>query len=92
MRSIDVQDTKPDVRISLTKVGAIGIKMPIGFVSFEGKPVTVIPTFNVFIDLPSVQKGIHASRNYEVISEILVSVLARHTSLRTSVRTSLRNS
>ncbi len=71
MRSLDVQDTKPDVTISLRKVGAIGIKMPIGFVSFEKKPVTVIPTFNVFIDLPSKQKGIHASRNYEVISETL---------------------
>jgi GTP cyclohydrolase-4 len=71
MRSLDIQETKPDVAISLRKVGAIGIKMPIGFVSFDNKPVMVIPTFSVFIDLPAKQKGIHASRNYEVISETL---------------------
>lgn len=47
------------------------VKMPLGFVAFGGKPVTVIPVFDVFIDLPSNQKGIHASRNYEVIPETL---------------------
>jgi len=71
MRSLDVQETRPEVTISLRKVGAIGIKMPIGFVFLDSKPVTVVPTFNVFIDLPAGQKGIHASRNYEVISETL---------------------
>lgn len=71
MRSLDVQETKPDVAISLRKVGAVGIKMPIGFVSLDNKPVTVVPSFDVFIDLPASQKGIHASRNYEVISETL---------------------
>lgn len=71
MSALDVQETKPDVAISLRKVGAMGIKMPIGFVSLDNKPVTVVPSFNVFIDLPANQKGIHASRNYEAISETL---------------------
>ena len=76
-RSLDVQETKPVLAISLTKVGAIGIKMPIGFVSFDNKPVTVVPTFNVFVDLPANQKGIHASRNYEAISETLSPYVAK---------------
>ncbi|MFQ5710698.1 MAG: GTP cyclohydrolase MptA [Candidatus Geothermarchaeales archaeon] len=71
MRLPDVHREKPDVAFPLKRVGVVGIKMPIGFVSFEGKPVMVLPTFDVFIDLPADQRGIHSSRNYEVTSEVL---------------------
>lgn len=59
------------VLISVGKVGVTGIKMPIGFAYFENKPTIVVPTFSVFVDLPANRKGIHASRNYESITEVL---------------------
>ncbi|MEM4246430.1 MAG: GTP cyclohydrolase MptA [Candidatus Bathyarchaeia archaeon] len=77
MGGLDVQDAEPEAAIPLRKVGAVGIKMPIGFISIDNKPVTVIPTFNVFIDLPARQKGIHASRSYEVISETMAGYVGK---------------
>jgi len=67
----DLHELKPDVAISIRKVGITGVKMPIGYISFNNKPVVVVPVFNVFINLPANQKGIHASRSYEVIAEVL---------------------
>jgi len=61
----------PEVGLSLNKVGVVGVKMPIGYVSFKNKPVMIVPIFDAFIDLPSSQKGIHTSRNYEVINDVL---------------------
>jgi GTP cyclohydrolase-4 len=70
-KNLEPQERKPEIAISLRKVGVTGVKMPIGFVLFENKPVMIIPIFDVFIDLPANQKGIHASRNYEVVTEVL---------------------
>lgn len=67
----DVHERIPEIEIPLQKVGVIGVKMPIGFISYEGKDVMVIPSFDIFIDLPADMKGIHSSRNYEAITEIL---------------------
>ncbi|MFQ5999001.1 MAG: GTP cyclohydrolase MptA [Candidatus Bathyarchaeia archaeon] len=67
----DVQSEGTTIPISIGKVGVTGVKAPIGSVSFGGKPIIVLPTFDVFVDLPANQKGIHASRNYEIIAEIL---------------------
>ncbi len=67
----DVQSERTTIPIALKKVGVIGVKSPIGFVSFNDKPVVILPTFDVYVDLPADQKGIHASRNYEIIPEIL---------------------
>jgi GTP cyclohydrolase-4 len=71
MRLPDVQNKRAAIPISLQKVGVVGVKTPIGYVSFDGKPLVIVPTFDIFIDLPSRFKGIHASRSYEVIPEIL---------------------
>jgi len=67
----DIHGINPEINLSLNKVGIVGIKMPIGYISLKNKPVMVVPTFDVFIDLPSDQKGIHTSRNYEVITDVL---------------------
>jgi len=67
----EVHNKKPSVPLSLEKVGVSGVKMPIGFVYFENKPTLVVPTFSAYINLPANQKGIHASRNYEIITEVL---------------------
>jgi len=67
----EVHDKEPGVPIPLKRVGVAGVKMPIGFVYFGGKPTIVVPSFSAFINLPANQKGIHASRNYEIITEVL---------------------
>jgi GTP cyclohydrolase-4 len=51
-------------------VGVTGVKKPIN-VQRPGKVVMLTADIDVFVDLPSTQKGSHLSRNVEVISEIL---------------------
>jgi len=73
----DIHYRRPEIKVSLNRVGIVGIKMPIGFLSFEEKPVILVPTFDAFVDLPMNIKGIHASRNYEVIMEVLGSQMGK---------------
>jgi GTP cyclohydrolase-4 len=67
---MDVQNQKPLGRFKLTRVGVTGIKKPVN-VQRPDKVVTLTSTIDVFVDLPSGQKGSHLSRNVEAISEIL---------------------
>ncbi len=67
----EVQGQSSRIPLSLERVGALGVKMPIAFMDFKGKMVTVVPTFDAFVDLPADMKGIHASRSYEVVTEAL---------------------
>jgi GTP cyclohydrolase-4 len=66
----DVQNQKPQGTFKLTRVGVTGVKKPIN-VKRPGRAVTLTAQIDVFVDLPSSQKGSHLSRNVEVISEIL---------------------
>lgn len=67
---MDVQNQKPHGSFKLTRVGVTGVKKPVS-VKRPGKAVTLTAQIDVFVDLPSTQKGSHLSRNVEVISEIL---------------------
>jgi GTP cyclohydrolase-4 len=67
---MDVQNQKPHGSFKLTRVGVTGVKKPVN-VKRPGKAVTLSAQIDVFVDLPSTQKGSHLSRNVEVISEIL---------------------
>ncbi|UCG69960.1 MAG: GTP cyclohydrolase I FolE2 [Thermoplasmata archaeon] len=67
---MDVQNLRPQGGFKLTRVGVTGIKKPIA-VKRPDKVVTLTGQIDVFVDLPSSQKGSHLSRNVEVISEIL---------------------
>jgi GTP cyclohydrolase-4 len=66
----DVHREKPQVTIPLEKVGVVGIRMPVSFTLFKGKRVILVPQFEVYVDLPTMRRGIHASRSYEVIAEV----------------------
>jgi GTP cyclohydrolase-4 len=59
----------------LTRVGVTGVKKPVQ-VCRGGKTVTLNCVMDVFVDLPSSQKGSHLSRNLEVISEIVEKCLS----------------
>jgi GTP cyclohydrolase-4 len=72
----DVQLLKPEVPIGLSRVGATGIKKLVE-VKREGKrPIILISSFDVFVDLPAHLKGVNLSRNFEVIDEVIESLTA----------------
>jgi GTP cyclohydrolase-4 len=68
--SRDVHREKPQVTIPLEKVGVVGIRMPVSFTLLKGKRVILLPQFEAYVDLPTMRRGIHASRSYEVIAEV----------------------
>ncbi len=67
----DVHMDTPEVPVSVRRVGVTGIRVPIQFIFFEEQPAIVVPTFDVYVDLPAYQKGIHPSRSYEATVEIV---------------------
>jgi GTP cyclohydrolase-4 len=67
----DVQAGNPDVRISLTKVGITEVKKMVEIARGSKRPIVLIPTFEIFVDLPSNRKGANLSRNLEVIDRVL---------------------
>lgn len=54
----------------LTRVGVTGVRKPVT-VQRGDRTVTLTCAIDVFVDLPSNQKGSHLSRNLEVVSEIV---------------------
>ena len=71
----DTHGKNPEISVPINKVGLLNIKMPINFIRSQHKQIMVIPTFDIFIDLPAYQKGIHPSRNYEAITEVLANLV-----------------
>lgn len=70
----DVQLSKPEIELGLSRVGAKGIRKLVQ-VKREGKrPVILIATFEVFVDLPSTRKGVNLSRNFEAVDEVIESL------------------
>jgi len=66
-----MQNQKIDNSFKLTRVGISGLKKPVSVKRPDGRVITVPIVVNVAVDLPSVQKGSHLSRNVEVINEIV---------------------
>ena len=68
---------KPEVAVRVRRVGVTGIRVPVHFIFFEKQPAIVVPTFDVYVDLPAYQKGIHISRSYEATVEIITQQVAK---------------
>ncbi len=66
----DVQSRLAEKRFKLTRVGVTGVKKPIVVQRPWGNR-TLNATLDIYVDLPSDQKGSHMSRNVEVTSEIV---------------------
>jgi GTP cyclohydrolase-4 len=73
----DVQAGNPDVRISLTKVGITEVKKMVEIARGSKRPIILIPTFDIFVDLPSNRKGANLSRNLEVIDRVLEDAIKK---------------
>jgi len=73
----DVQFLKPEIPIKLNRVGAVGIKKLVKVERGDKRPIILISSFDVFVDLPPSMKGANLSRNFEVIDEVLESLTAK---------------
>jgi GTP cyclohydrolase-4 len=66
----DVQALKINNSFILTRVGVTEVRKPI-VVCRADREITTMATIDLFVDLPSTQKGSHMSRNIEVIQEVV---------------------
>jgi GTP cyclohydrolase-4 len=66
----DVQAYNPDVPINLTRVGVTNVKKIVE-VATPDKPIILISSFDVFVDLPADIKGANFSRDFETVDEVL---------------------
>jgi len=69
-RITDIQSTKPNVQLRLTRVGVKNLKLSLHIVG-EGGSLSLVPTIDLFVDLPSDRRGVHLSRDPESLHEIL---------------------
>ena len=67
----DVQSERPRIRLGINRVGLINVRIPLGVVGRLDGYVLQNSVFSVFVNLPADQRGIHASRSYESIYEVL---------------------
>jgi GTP cyclohydrolase-4 len=72
----DVQASKPSIAINLTRVGVTNVKKLIEIKRKDKRPIVLISTFDVFVDLPSDRKGANLSRNFEAVDEVLEKVVS----------------
>ena len=70
MKISDVQSRVIFGSFSLTRVGVKDIRKPIT-IQRPNKRMVFMPTINVYVDLPANQKGVHMSRNMEIINEVV---------------------
>jgi len=67
---VDVQNAAAVVPITLERVGIKGIIKPLRVHRGEQHYVTSVE-IDLFVDLPATQKGIHMSRNAEIVAEVV---------------------
>ncbi len=73
----DVQTREPDIPVTLSRVGAKGIKKLVMVKRGRGRPAILISTFDVFVNLNPTRKGINLSRSFEAIDEVIESLTAK---------------
>jgi len=67
-RDSDVQSWKLEDNFKLTRVGVTNLMKPVSIMRPSGA-VVLVPTIDVFVDLPAELKGSHLSRNVEALAE-----------------------
>ncbi len=67
----DVQATRSEVAINLSRVGVTNVKKLVKVARTNKRPIILISTFNMYVDLPADRRGANLSRNFEVIDEVL---------------------
>jgi GTP cyclohydrolase-4 len=77
--SLDCQSRRLENSFRLTRVGITGVKKPVT-VHRDGRDRQLTATIDVFVDLPSTQRGSHMSRNVEVVTEMIEESVRRKVS------------
>ncbi|OYT67478.1 MAG: hypothetical protein B6U65_03195 [Candidatus Wolframiiraptor sp. EX4484-121] len=67
----DIHDERPSTPIPVNWVGFKSIVIPAGRLRIDGVDTILTPIIDVFIDLPGDLRGIHASRSYESLREMV---------------------
>lgn len=67
----DIQANKPKIPVNLTRVGVTDVKKLVAVKRKDKRPIMLISTFDIFVDLPSDRKGANLSRNFEAVDEVL---------------------
>jgi GTP cyclohydrolase-4 len=71
----DIQADLPDIPITLTRVGVTDVKKLVEVARKDKRPIVLVSTFDIFVDLPSDRKGANLSRNFEAIDEVLEEMI-----------------
>lgn len=72
----DIQANQPEIPITLTRVGVTDVKKLVEVARKNKRPIVLLSTFDIFVDLPSNRKGANLSRNFEAIDEVLEEMIA----------------
>ncbi len=73
----DVQLLKPEIPVRINRVGVKGVKKLVEVDVGKSRPIILISTFDIFIDLPPDLKGANLSRNLEAIYTTLEKATER---------------
>ncbi|MGA1866662.1 MAG: GTP cyclohydrolase MptA [Thermoplasmatota archaeon] len=66
----DIQGKDPHSNFVLSRVGISGVKRPVTINRPKGS-ISLVPEFDISVDLPAKQKGSHMSRHLEVINRAI---------------------
>jgi len=67
----DIQADMPQIPINLSRVGVTNVKKLVEVKRKDKRPIVLLSTFDIFVDLPSRLKGANLSRNFEAVDEVL---------------------
>jgi len=71
----DVAAGLPDVAVGLNRVGASGVRKLVELARKDSRPIVLISSFDLCVDLPPNIKGANLSRNFEATNEVLDEAL-----------------
>lgn len=67
---VDLQESPPKIKLKLTRVGVKNLTLELQ-VSNKGGTISLFPTIELYVDLPSTRRGVHLSRDPESLYEVL---------------------
>lgn len=67
---MDLQESLPKQQLKLTRVGVKNLRTELK-VQGKGGAITLFPTIEMYVDLPSTRRGVHLSRDPESLHEVV---------------------
>src|SRR5215212_5046219 len=71
----DLQASKPEIRLSLTRAGVTGVQKAVRVSHYEGRETVMAAEIECTVDLAHEQKGVHMSRFPELFEEAIEAVV-----------------